>query len=382
MNVRQKFGDETASADRTDIVLSVRDLDVEYRARRGLVKAVNNVSFDLHRGESITLVGESGCGKTTLGLSLVRLLPKQASIREGQILYQRGETRVDVVDLGPKRLRQFRWAECAMVFQGAQNAFNPVLRIWDQIWDTIKAHGGMERAAARRRALDLLGMVQLDPRRVIDAYPHELSGGMRQRVLIAMSLLLNPQILILDEPTTALDVLTQRTVIEVLRRLKEELGFAMIFITHDLAVAAELADRVATMYAGRIIEIGPVDEIFYRASHPYSLGLIRAVPTVTGEFTDLASIEGSPPDLIDPPSGCKFHPRCAYATQRSREEEPELVRIGTNHYVACHNWQVVRADAEARHAHQGDGRSIPLQEGAGKGALVPPLPGVGEEVGG
>ncbi len=345
--MRQILDGRTEPSNRADIVLSVRDLEIEYRARRGLVKAVNGVSFDLHRGESITLVGESGCGKTTLGLGLVRLLAKQATIREGQILYQRGETQIDVVDLAPEKLRQFRWAECAMVFQGAQNAFNPVLRIWDQIWDTIKAHGGMEKAAARQRALDLLRMVQLEPQRVIDAYPHELSGGMRQRVLIAMSLLLNPQILILDEPTTALDVLTQRTVIEVLRRLKEELRFAMIFITHDLAVAAELADRVATMYAGRIIEIGPVDDIFYHASHPYSLGLIRAVPTVTGEFTDLASIEGSPPDLIDPPSGCKFHPRCPYATQRSREEEPELVRIGANHYVACHNWQAVRADAEA-----------------------------------
>jgi peptide/nickel transport system ATP-binding protein len=354
--MRQPLGGLAQAPNDSDIILSVQDLEVEYRARRGLVKAVNGVSFDLRRGESITLVGESGCGKTTLGLSLVRLLPKQATIREGQIVYRRGETRLDVVDLGPSRLRQFRWAECAMVFQGAQNAFNPVLRIWDQIWDTIKAHGGMQKAAARERALELLRMVQLEPRRVIDAYPHELSGGMRQRVLIAMSMLLNPQVLILDEPTTALDVLTQRTVIDVLRRLKEELGFAMIFITHDLAVAAELADRVATMYAGRIIEIGPVDEIFYRASHPYSLGLIRAVPTVTGAFADLTSIEGSPPDLINPPSGCKFHPRCIYATQRSREEEPELVRIGGNHYVACHNWQAVRADAEARHASQADNR--------------------------
>lgn len=338
------------------VVLSVQNLAVEYRARRGLVKAVHGVSFELHRGESITLVGESGCGKTTLGLSLVRLLPKQATIRKGQILYRRGDTTIDVVDLSPQELRRFRWAECAMVFQGAQNAFNPVLRIWDQMWDTIKAHGGMPKAAARRRALELLRMVQLEPARVIDAYPHELSGGMRQRVLIAMSLLLNPQILILDEPTTALDVLTQRTVIEVLRRLKEELGFAMIFITHDLAVAAELADRVATMYAGRIIEIGPVNEIFYHASHPYSLGLIRAVPTVTGEFTDLASIEGSPPDLINPPPGCPFHPRCPYATQRSRDEEPQLVRIGTDHFVACHNWQVVRADAEARRSAIGNGQ--------------------------
>jgi peptide/nickel transport system ATP-binding protein len=331
-------------------VLSVHDLAISYRVRRGMLQAVQGVSFDLHRGESITLVGESGCGKTTLGLSLVRLLPKQATITRGEILYQRDGKRVDVVELSPRQLRQFRWAECAMVFQGAQNAFNPVLRIWDQIWDTIKAHGGMPKAQARERALELLAMVQLEPKRVIDAFPHELSGGMRQRVLIAMSLLLDPQVLILDEPTTALDVLTQRTVIEVLRRLKEQLGFAMIFITHDLAVAAELADRVATMYAGRIVELGPVEDIFYRASHPYSLGLIQAVPTVTGEFVDLTSIEGSPPDLIAPPSGCKFHPRCSFATQRCREEEPELQAIGATHAVACHNWQLVRAQAEARRA--------------------------------
>src|SRR5262245_43458479 len=361
--MRQPLGDLATAPNDSDIILSVQDLEVEYRARRGLVKAVNGVSFDLRRGESITLVGESGCGKTTLGLSLVRLLPKQATIREGQIVYRRGEMRLDVTDLGPSRLRQFRWAECAMGVHGAQNAFNPVLRIWVQIWDTIKAHGGMERAAARKRALELLRMVQLEPQRVIDAYPHELSGGMRQRVLIAMSMLLNPQVLILDEPTTALDVLTQRTVIEVLRRLKEQLGFAMIFITHDLAVAAELAGRVATMYAGRIIEIAPVDGIFYHPSHPSSLGLIRAVPTVTGEFMDLASIEGSPPDLINPPSGCKFHPRCPYATQRSREVEPELVRVGSNHYVACHNWQTVRADSESLRANvAGDGQAQNLKE--------------------
>jgi len=371
--MRQSLDGRADTSNSSDIVLSVRDLEVEYRARRGLVKAVNGVSFDLHRGESITLVGESGCGKTTLGLSLVRLLAKQASIRAGQILYRRGETIVDVVELAPAKLRQFRWAECAMVFQGAQNAFNPVLRIWDQVWDTIKAHGAMDKTAARKRALELLGMVQLEPQRVIDAYPHELSGGMRQRVLIAMSLLLDAQVLILDEPTTALDVLTQRTVIDVLRRLKEQLGFAMIFITHDLAVAAELADRVATMYAGRIIEIGPVEEIFYHASHPYSLGLIRAVPTVTGAFADLASIEGSPPDLIDPPSGCKFHPRCPYATQRSKDEEPALIRIGANHFVACHNWETVRADAEA-------GRVRAASDGHEGGAAAAPVLKVEEPV--
>ena len=335
-----------------DVVLSVRDLSVDYQARRGFVKAVRNVSFDLHRGESIALVGESGCGKTTLGLALVRLLVKQATIRTGQMLYQRGERKMDVVELGPEELRQYRWAECAMVFQGAQNAFNPVLRIRDQMYDTVKAHQDSSKEEVRKRGMDLLRMVQLEPQRVIDAYPHELSGGMRQRVLIAMSLLLNPQILILDEPTTALDVITQRTIIEVLRRLKEELGFAMIFITHDLSVAAELADRVATMYAARIIELGPVAEIFYRPAHPYSAGLIHAVPTVTGAYEELTSIEGSPPDLIDPPPGCKFHPRCGFATDKCQVDEPEGYRVGANHLAACHYWQTVRATLAEQRGQQ------------------------------
>ena len=197
-----------------------------------------------------------------------------------------------------------------MVFQSALNAFNPVLKVWDQVWDTAKAHNWNNRSEVRERFLELLRFVQLDPDRVIDAYAHELSGGMRQRTLLAIALLLDPQILILDEPTTALDILTQRTIIDLLRRLKEDLHFTMIFISHDLAIAAELADRVATMYAGQVVELGPVSDIFYRPRHPYSLGLIRAVPTVTGAFEELSSIPGSPPDLINLPSGCKFHPRC------------------------------------------------------------------------
>ena len=331
-------------------ILSVKDLWIEYVTTRGPVEAVRGATFDLYKGESLALIGESGSGKTTLGLGLVRLLPRAARIARGRILRRYQDRLFDVLALQEERLRRYRWEECAMVFQGAQNSLNPVLTVRDQFFDTVRAHQRQRSREVEERAVELLKMVQLEPERVLRSYPHELSGGMRQRVLIAMSLLLNPQVLILDEPTTALDVLTQRTVIEVLRKLKEELGFAMIFITHDLAVAAELADRVATMYAGRIVEIGPVEEIFYRAGHPYTLGLIRAVPTVTGEFEDLASIEGSPPDLIDPPPGCKFHPRCPYATQRSREEEPQLVHISANHYVACHNWQAVRADAQARGA--------------------------------
>ncbi len=331
-----------------NVCLAVRGLSVDYQARRGTVKAVNDVSFDLHNAESIALVGESGCGKTTLGLSLVRLLVKQATIRAGHIYYQRGEKKMDVVELGSEEMRQYRWAECAMVFQGAQNAFNPVLRISDQMYDTVRAHGPANAREVRERGIELLKLVQLDPQRVIDAFPHELSGGMRQRVLIAMSLLLKPQILILDEPTTALDVITQRTIIDVLRRLKTELGFSMIFITHDLSVAAELADRIATMYAGRIIELGSVHDIFYHPGHPYSAGLIHAVPTVTGAYTELTSVEGSPPDLIEPPPGCKFSPRCAYAADICREVEPPLRTVGQRHLAACHFTDEVRADLLAR----------------------------------
>ncbi len=323
-----------------DVVLSVRNLSVEYLARRGTVKAVRNLSFDLRKEETLCFIGESGSGKTTLGLALVRLLVKTARIPTGEVIYRRDGRATNVLELSSGELRDFRWRECAMVFQSALNAFNPVLRIWDQFYDTARAHGITDRAEVRERSLELLRLVQLDPQRVIDAYPHQLSGGMRQRVLLAMGLLLDPQIIILDEPTTALDILTQRTVIELLRRLKEELGFAMIFISHDLAIAAELADRVATMYAGQIVEIGPVNDMFYRAKHPYTLGLIRAVPTVTGDFHDLVSIPGSPPDLIDLPSGCKFHPRCPFATEICQQEDPPLERRGQQD-VACFHWDKV-----------------------------------------
>ncbi len=335
---------ENSTTTDTHIPLSVRNLWVDYEIARGTVKAVRGVNFDLRQGESLSLIGESGCGKTTLGLSLIRLLVKSATIREGEILYESGAQKYDVRSLNEREIRHFRWRECAMVFQSALNAFNPVLRIWDQMLDTVKAHGSMTRAEARERALNLLRDVQLEPNRVIDAYPHELSGGMRQRVLLAMSLLLNPEIIILDEPTTALDILTQRTIIDLLRGLKSDLGFSMMFISHDLSIAAELADRVATMYAGTIVEVGPVNNIFYRPAHPYTLGLINAVPTVTGEFEDLTSIPGAPPDLVDPPSGCKFHLRCPYVTQECLETEPHLISCegDKDHEVACFHTDKVR----------------------------------------
>lgn len=338
-----------------DSILSVRNLTVKYRGRRGEVQAVRNVSFDLHRGENLALIGESGCGKTTLGLTLVGLLSGAARVTEGKIIYRHEPSgnaatdrphETDLLTLSADEFRRFRWRECAMVFQAALNAFNPVLRIFDQFVETAKAHGIHNRPQIRREALELLRLVQLDPNRVIDAYPHELSGGMRQRVLIAMSLLLKPKILILDEPTTALDILTQRTIIDLMRRLKEEFRFSMIFISHDLALGAELADRVATMYAGRIVELSDVESAFYRPKHPYTYNLIRSVPTVYGAYRELTSIPGSPPDLISPPVGCAFHPRCQFAAEACRRDDPELLPSDGRNLVACLRWESIAAQME------------------------------------
>jgi len=328
--------------------LTLENVHVNYRTRGGNVQAVRGVTLDLRAGESLALIGESGSGKTTLGLAIVQLLVDTAVVKPGRIVYRRDDQEIDVLELRGNRLREFRWHDCAMVFQSALNAFNPVLRVWEQTLDTAQSHGWSDRQAVRERFLDLLRFVQLDPNRVINAYPHELSGGMRQRTLLALSLLLDPTVLILDEPTTALDILTQRTIINLLRQIKEEKNITMIFISHDLAIAAELADRVATMYAGRVVELGNVKDIFYRPRHPYTMGLIRAVPTVTGGFEELASIPGSPPDLINLPSGCPFHPRCPFATSKCKTEEPPLLQVSPSQASACWNWQDVEHELQQK----------------------------------
>jgi peptide/nickel transport system ATP-binding protein len=325
-------------------ILSVHDLWVEYTTPRGALQAVRGATFDLAKGESLALIGESGSGKTTLGLALVRLLPRAGRISRGQISFRRRDESIDIQRLDQDGLRRYRWEECAMVFQGAQNSLNPVLTIRAQFFDTVRAHRRQNGRETQERAEQLLRMVQLEPDRVLPSYPHELSGGMRQRVLIALSLLLEPEILILDEPTTALDILTQRAIIEVLRRLKEQLGFATIFVSHDLCLAAELADRVATMYAGRIVELGPVDDIFYRPAHPYTSALLDAVPTVVGDEQTLTSIPGSPPDLRNLPTGCPFHPRCAFALDRCQTEDVPIEWVSDRQQVACLRWREVRRE--------------------------------------
>ncbi|MBI5931083.1 MAG: ABC transporter ATP-binding protein [Chloroflexi bacterium] len=334
-----------------DVVLSVQDLSIDYLTRRGRLQAVSHVSFDLHRGETLALIGESGCGKSTLNFGLMRLLPKTARTEAGKIVYTDRQNRsINILELNPRALRRFRWSECAMVFQGAQNSLNPVIHVRDMIFDTARAHGMNNRNEVRQRALELFRKVRLDPDRVFNAYPHELSGGMRQRVLIALGLLLNPQVVIFDEPTTALDILTQRSILNVLRDLKEELGFSSIFISHDLAVAAEIADTVATMYAGEIVEMGPVNDIFYEPRHAYTLGLMEASPRLSVGREELEGIPGSPPDLVEPPTGCKFHIRCPLAIESCKTTPPQLERVGAGHIVACYKSNEVLEKGKALRA--------------------------------
>ena len=323
-------------------LLSVRDLSIDYRTRRGAVHAVRDVSFDVAPGETVAIIGESGSGKTTLAVSLIRLSPRSARITKGEIRFRTANGTLDVRTLPEDELRQFRWRDCAMVFQAALNSFNPVIDIWSQFVDTARAHGLKDTAAVHARASELLELVRLDPKRVLDSYPHELSGGTKQRVLIALSLLLDPQLVILDEPTTALDILTQRSIIDLLAQLRKTLNFAMIFISHDLSIAAELADRMITMYAGTIVEQAAVNDLFYRPRHPYSVGLLRAVPKVSGRIGAVASIPGSPPDLIRLPSGCTYVPRCPLAVPACGEREPALVPVDSPaHEARCIRWEAV-----------------------------------------
>lgn len=313
-------------------ILRVEDLVVEYRVGRQWVRAVDRVSFSLGRGEIVGLVGESGCGKTTLGNALLRLIAKPHRIASGRLYY--GEMG-DVLQFNPMRLHRYRWGEVAVIFQSAQSALNPLLTIFEQACLVMQSHRDISRSAIRQRVEELLGMVNLDPSRAMDAYPHELSGGMKQRVGIAMALLLEPQLLVLDEPTTALDVMSQATVLEILQEVHQRLHTAMLFITHDMSVIAELADRVVVMYAGRVAEMGPVNSIFYQPQHPYTKALMAAVPSLRGDPRTLAAIAGHPPDLLTLAGGCRYADRCTEVIAPCRVGEPELRGVGFDHLAAC-----------------------------------------------
>jgi peptide/nickel transport system ATP-binding protein len=320
-----------------EALVELRGLTVDYGVGERHVRAVDGIDLTIHAGEVVGLAGESGCGKTTVANAVMQILRPPAYVAGGRILF-RGE---DLVGRKREQLRRYRWQDVSMVFQSAMNALNPVMRVGDQFVDMMRAHQRVSKRTALARAEELLEVVGIDRRRV-RAYPHELSGGMRQRVIIAMALALGPELLIMDEPTTALDVVVQREILQQVQDLKRDLGFAVLFITHDLSLLVEFADRIAIMYAGEIVETAPSALLHTNPQHPYTRGLMESFPPLTGPLQRLVGIPGSPPDLADPPSGCRFHPRCPLcvpdgpAYRRQTTERPRLRLVGPEHFAACH----------------------------------------------
>jgi peptide/nickel transport system ATP-binding protein len=324
-------------------VLEIRDLCVDYGRGDQAVHAVIDTNLTLRRGEVVGLAGESGSGKSTLAYGATRLLRQPAIITGGSVLFrpdaERPDFAIDILDASPEVLRSLRWRDVAIVFQSAMNSLNPVLTVQSQLTDTLAAHiPDTSKTERRERAAELLKLVGISADR-LRSFPHELSGGMKQRVMIAMALALEPQVVMMDEPTTALDVVTQRQILEQVMELRDQLGFSVLFITHDLSLLLEMADTIAIMYAGRIVESAPAEQLFRAPRHPYSAALLNSFPSLHGERKVMTGIPGSPPDLRTLPEGCSFQPRCRYALPRCTDQVPELTRpaIATDsgRLVAC-----------------------------------------------
>jgi len=318
------------------VLLSAKGLTVEYATERGPLRAVDDVSLEMKEGEVLGLAGESGCGKSTLAFSVLRILPKTAKTFGS--LELDGE---NILKMDDSEIRRFRWKSVSLVPQGSMNAFDPVIPIGAQIVEAIKTHEDVNTTEAwqtTRKLFTLLGI----PEDRVKNYAHEFSGGMRQRAAIAMALALDPKLVILDEPTTALDVVVQKQILALLRHLQKTLHISFIFITHDLSVLADIATRIAVMYAGRIVEIGPQEQLFSNPRHPYSKALISAIPTIDGPKSETKAIPGIPPDLISPPNGCRFNPRCPFVFEKCKQVEPVLEEVGSNVEAACHLLTMVR----------------------------------------
>jgi peptide/nickel transport system ATP-binding protein len=314
-------------------LLDVENLTTYYSTLRGYVKAVEGVTFNIEKGEALGLAGESGCGKTTIALSLLRILPSGGKILEGHVKIDDE----DILKLPEDDMRKrIRWKKISLVFQGAMNALNPVNRVGEQIVEAIRIHEPkVGKKEAYERVRKLFELVGVEPSRVSN-YPFEFSGGMRQRAMIAMAVACSPELVIADEPGTALDVIVQAQVLKLLGELKEKLGMSLILISHDLSLIAEVCEKTAIMYAGQLVEFGDSVSIFKKSMHPYTQGLISAFPSIRSERTRMISIPGSPPDLLNPPSGCRFHPRCSYAMPICQKERPKLLNVNSGHTVACH----------------------------------------------
>jgi len=313
------------------VLLEVDGLRTYFKTQEGTLKAVDGISFDLDRGQAMGLAGESGCGKTTAALSIMKLLPANGFIAGGSINFM-GQ---DMSKVTGDKLRAIRWRDISIIFQGAMNALNPVKRVGDQIVEPILLHEKVDEEVAVKRVKELFELVGINPNRIRE-YPHEFSGGMRQRVMIAMALACRPKLVICDEPTTALDVMIQAQILQLLKSLQQELELAMIIISHDLSVLAETCDQLSIMYAGKIVERASAVEVFSNPQHPYTKGLIAAFPNIRGDRKMPASIAGNPPNLINAPKGCRFADRCYMKQDRCVDEEPPLVEVLPGHFAACH----------------------------------------------
>ncbi len=321
-------------------VLKVRNLSTSFSTERGIARAVDDVSFDLLEGETLGVVGESGCGKTVTALSILRLIEQPGKIASSSVIEFDG---ANLMDLRPNQIRRVRGAGISMVFQEPTASLNPVLTTGVQIAETLRAHQTISRKAARERSIELLDQVGIpDPGKRVDDYPHQLSGGMQQRVMIAIALSCNPKVLIADEPTTALDVTIQAQILELLTEIRERLGMSVMLITHDLGIVAGIADRVAVMYGGRIVEQAPTRALYKQAHHPYTQALLRAIPRLDKPVERLETIPGSVPPATAWPDGCRFHPRCKFVSDRCRKDEPPLLDVGEDRKARC--WLVEEAE--------------------------------------
>jgi peptide/nickel transport system ATP-binding protein len=329
-----------SSSATTEPLLDIRDLKVRYLSSRSSVRAVDGVSFTIAPGEVFGLAGESGSGKSTIAHALMRVLRPPAVITGGQVLLK-GQ---DVLRMDEAHLQALRWRDVSMVFQSAMTSLNPVLKISEQIADVLVTHQQLSWARAYEHAAELLQVVNIDPGR-LDAYPHQLSGGMHQRVVIAIALALNAPLLIMDEPTTALDVVVQKDIMKQIARLKQQLGFSTLFITHDLSLMVEFSDRIGIMYAGQIVEMAGAKEIFNNPLHPYTQGLLSSFPPLHGEKRRLTGIPGTPPNMADPPSGCRFHPRCTLCQPIETQTQPKLQEVLPGHWLAWHQGMPLPAAA-------------------------------------
>jgi peptide/nickel transport system ATP-binding protein len=312
-------------------LLEVQNLKLYYKTVRGLIRAVDGVNFSVEKGETLGLVGESGCGKSSVAISIMRLLPRNVEVYEGRITFDG----IDLMKLSEEDFRRkIRWKRISMVFQGAMNSLNPVLKVGFQVAEPLIVHQNVDKEKAMKKARELFKLVGLPPD-FVERYSHELSGGMRQRVVIAMALALNPEMVILDEPTSALDVSIQAQIMNLLKELKRELGLSMIFITHDIALASDICDKIGVMYAGQIVELSSIERVLLSPKHPYTQRLIASVPSLREDRVP-EFIPGAPPDLVDPPPGCRFHPRCPQSNgAKCVKDEPPMIEVEGGHFVRC-----------------------------------------------